>query len=370
MNSDRIKILLVEEFKTTGGEEEVVYYIYRNLDRTKFDVKIACPNDARYFSKNPLDTEDWIPVPMSKQFDLAGIRRLRKEVKAWKFGIVHCHGSRAGFIARLACFGLKNVRVVWTMHANTNDDRVSQSSFKRKIKVFVEYIFNNYLTDGIVFVSNDLMNRTKLSPKSIPLCRTIYNGIDLKRFNYTRLPNYNRGDPLNLLFIGRLSVQKGLDTLIKGISLAVSHGVDLRLQIVGEGELKDKISEQIISEGLSNYVNLTGFKSDVRPYLWKSHLLLLPSRFEGFPMVILESLACGTPVIASNVNGIPEVIENGLNGTLISSVNPFDLSSAIEHYYLHPNDLTSVSRNARNSVLEYTKENMLSNYQKFYFEII
>lgn len=362
------KILLVEEFKTTGGEEEVVYNLFSGLAAcSDFEVYIAAPKNAAYYKKHSFPEDRHLILPMKSKHDVESIRLLRGFVREQGIDIVHSHGDRAGLIARIACKGLP-VQSVWTMHAYSGDNRITQGGAKRKLKLFVQKLLNRYFTDRVICVSENLQKI--ISPYMESGSTTvIYNGIDLSRFNAV-LHKAECRTELRGLFAGRLSEQKGLPYLLEGIELARSRGVKVRVDIAGEGPMLTYVEAYIAEHGLMDSVQLLGFRSDIDELLKESDFLLLPSLFEGFPVIILEALASGTPVIASAVNGVPEIVRDKTNGLLIEPSSSQSLCDAIEYVWRNREWLCGASREAIRSAEDFSIERMVDAHKFLYEELI
>jgi glycosyltransferase involved in cell wall biosynthesis len=143
-----------------------------------------------------------------------------------------------------------------------------------------------------------------------------------------------RDAPLRLLAIGRLTWQKGFDLLIDAI--AMCERTKPHLTILGEGPLRAEIERMAIHKGLGGRVELVGFQANPYRYFGRADALILSSRYEGFPNVVLEALACGLPVISTPASGVPEIIE-GLTGcALASEISAPALAREIEQFVRGP----------------------------------
>lgn len=122
-----------------------------------------------------------------------------------------------------------------------------------------------------------------------------------------------------LVCVGRLAPQKGQQLLLDAFADVLSRGIDARLVLVGDGELREQLEQRIIARGLSEHVRITGFRTaaQVREELLAARALVLPSFAEGLPVVIMEAFALGRPVLSTYVAGIPELVKDGENGWLV-----------------------------------------------------
>lgn len=364
----KYKILIVDAFKSTGGEEEVAFYLYKNIDRKKFDVYISSPQNSPYFKKHIPENDEWFKCDFRNKLDFKSIIKFRKFIKEKNINLVNVHGYIAGFYIRVALVGLP-IKVVWTMHVDIMDVP-NLTRRKKLVRKFIEDFFNRFFTSKIVCVSKSLANRIpKWVSKRTPV-EVIYNGIDTKIFKSTSAVNKieNKQD-LILGFISRLSIQKGIPFLLESVKELANLNVNFKLLIVGEGDLRKDVEKFIAANSLQKYVEILGFKKDVSLILNKIDVLILPSLFEGFPMIILESLATATPVIASNVNGIPEIIQNGKNGFLTTPKNPHEITESILKYYKNRSFIKDHGEYGSEQVhAKFTVTTMIDNYENIFLE--
>jgi glycosyltransferase involved in cell wall biosynthesis len=157
----------------------------------------------------------------------------------------------------------------------------------------------------------------------------IHNGVDLAEFQDEAGQDAPAAGAI--LCIAAHNVQKGIDTLLQAMVSVRSHGLDLRLVLVGDGPLRPDFEEQARRLGIDSIVEFAGFQDlpTVRRQLHQCSLFVLPSRVEPFGIVILEAMAQGKVIVATRVGGIPEIIEHLENGYLVPPDNPRLLAEAI-----------------------------------------
>jgi len=161
------------------------------------------------------------------------------------------------------------------------------------------------------------------------LIRTIPNGVDLLKFTPQPWPRTARADAVRLLFVGRLRHQKGLDLLLDAL-LLVEQPAHFRLRVVGDGPEMAALRNRTQQTGLGSVVEFCGRQQDmVAQYAW-SEVVVLPSRFEGMPNVVLEAMACARPVLGTRVDGTADLLAAGGAGWLTPSGDSALLARRLE----------------------------------------
>lgn len=232
--------------------------------------------------------------------------------------------------------------------------------FKKGFLSSSKFVLNNFLAgiiyrlaDELVVVSkglgDELRNRFKIKISKIHL---IYNPIIPDNFiPIVRQPSpcpFAR-DHIEIVALGRLSYQKGFDLLIKSMAL-VSRKNKWNLTIYGDGPEYSNLSTLITELGLDKSIQLKGFISNPFEKLASSDIFIMPSRHEGFGNVLVEALACGLPVIASDcLYGPREILEDGKHGTLVQPENIDMLAAAISDFMIS-------NKNSYNSGIERAKQ--------------
>jgi glycosyltransferase involved in cell wall biosynthesis len=180
----------------------------------------------------------------------------------------------------------------------------------------------------------------------------VHCGIEPEKFATLSAPP--SGGP-HLVAIGRLAEQKGFSLLIEALSLAAPVHPDLRLTLVGDGPMRPEIEALIAANGLSRNVTLAGWQDEagVQRALAGAQALILPSFAEGLPMVVMEAMAAGRPVIATAIAGVPELVLAGETGWIVPAGDPVALAEAIAALARTPQDeLAAMGKAARDRVFE------------------
>ena len=199
----------------------------------------------------------------------------------------------------------------------------------------------------------------------------IPNPLDTSFFS---LKNYKERKPkFQVYFIGRMTEQKGVDILalaIDALSVETTFS-DMEFNFVGSGE-----DQAILMNVAKKYSNcrFQGYKTEVVPLYHEADVVVVPSRWEGFPYAVMEAQACGVPVITSDIPGSKDIVSNGKTGWIISSENSADLASTISSaYYIWQNDFQQfigIGMAARSNIFENFEENNINNkIESFIFRL-
>jgi glycosyltransferase involved in cell wall biosynthesis len=192
-------------------------------------------------------------------------------------------------------------------------------------------------SEGVIAVSRALKN--KMVENGVPddKISVITNGVDNEVFKPLDKEQCRKTLGITssgkaILFVGNLVRGKGIEDLVDAFSGMSERIGDSRLMIIGDGPLKNSLKRRIDKAGLKGKVNFTGKQRHDSIPLWMNacDVFCLPSHNEGCPNVVLEAMACGAPIVATNVGGIPELIVPGIDGELVPAREPKALSAAIE----------------------------------------
>jgi L-malate glycosyltransferase len=165
--------------------------------------------------------------------------------------------------------------------------------------------------------------------------------------------------------LGRLDRLKGIDVLLRAWEAVATNDDAAVLLLAGDGPERASLERAAETRGLRN-VRFLGQQTDVRPVLWSSDLLAMPSRQEAMPMAALEALACGVPVVGSRVGGIPEIVSEGENGLLVPVEDAGGLSEAIEGLLADEPRRRSLSEGAVRLIQPYGLESFVGTLEAMY----
>lgn len=253
--------------------------------------------------------------------DLA--RRLRTE----RVDHVHCHFATHPAAVGWVVNQLSGIPFSFTAHGSDLHRDRHMLAAKVEAAAFVVAI-SEHNRDVIV---------DTCGPAAADKVEVVHCGIDVRRFAVREPRTRAAGDPLHICCIGTLHEVKGQAVLVEACRRLVASGVDLRTTLVGDGPDRGALEAQVAAAGLTGQVTVTGqvTRAQVRAVLADADVVATPSvpsvdgRREGIPVVILEAMASGVPVVASRLSGIPEVVHHGRTGLLVAPGDPGDLASAL-----------------------------------------
>jgi glycosyltransferase involved in cell wall biosynthesis len=225
--------------------------------------------------------------------------------------------------------------------------------------------------DAVIAISSE-MNDQLVTQYGLPSQKvtTVSHGVDTDRYRpHDGTHPAVSGDCLSLLFVGRLISRKGADLAIE--ALAEADSTDIELLIAGTGRLGSKLEQLAADLGVSDRVNFLGYVPDEDlPLLYSSaDVTLFTSNYEGFGLVLLESLASGTPVIGSAVGGIPDLIEDGVSGYIVPR-DPLSFADRIETLHTDREQLATLSETARDIAGQQTWDHVASDVEEVYERVL
>ena len=179
---------------------------------------------------------------------------------------------------------------------------------------------------------------------AIPNVRAFHNPVNLRTIECLRWPAQN--SPLKFAFVGRLDPVKNLAALIETLASDRWKQRDWTLTVCGSGPDRAALETQAKNAGLDNHVRFAGYVKDIAELWREHHALIMPSLFEGVPLAMIEAMLCGRPVVATDVGGIADWIEEGCTGFLIRRPDPQDIDLALENLWNQRERLELMGRNA------------------------
>jgi len=279
-------------------------------------------------------------LPMSRHVDWSdvdAVADVTQRLADGKADVVHGHGAKGGAFARLAARGHPAIRV-YTPHGGSVGT-VNSAFYNLLERLLISR------TDLLLFESAhiaELFRRKLGTPRAI--MRVVHNGLAASEFTETTLDPAAR----DILFIGELRPVKGIDVLIDALSDLHRSGLPLTATFVGAGSSRDALQAQAQRLGLSEAITFRP-PMPARQAFPLGRLMIVPSRRESLPYIVLEAAAAGVPMIATKVGGIPEIF-GPQAGLLIPPADPAALAQAIGHAVKNPETMLRVAARLRDRV--------------------
>ncbi len=255
-------------------------------------------------------------------------------IKKEKYSLIHSHYARSDLLGAIAA-AITGIPLVVHLHSHAKTD--TNSFCKSRMNAIIERLCL-YKASRVIFVSHKLLHTVHPAEGVLEKVKVIHNGVPIVQPLAVRTLSQTK------IVIGAVAFWrpgKGLSILFKAMkellrrqrSYAKERSKGVSLRLVG-GFVSEQYRQHYIKlardYGISSDISWVGATSEVDDELQKMDVFVLPSRNEGLPMVVLEAMAAGIPVIASNVGGIPEVIRNGTDGILVVPGKPSILADVIE----------------------------------------
>ncbi|MEK3954454.1 glycosyltransferase family 4 protein [Psychrobacillus sp. FSL K6-1464] len=255
--------------------------------------------------------------------DLLAFFEIRKTLKQLDPDIVAIHSSKAGILGRIACWTLR-IPFVFTAHGWSFTDGVAKKkqAFYRRVEKCIGKISKKVITvcdyDRILALQHQVLSSSKLI--------TIHNGVmDQSQRNVQLV----RNDMVKILMVARFDIPKKQLELLHALSQI--RELNWYMIFAGEGRQKEQATQYVQEHNFGNKVTFLGNHSNVSELLMDADIFVLTSSWEGLPLSILEAMAHGLPIIASNVGGVKEAVRNSENGFLIEHNLPELLTTLIEN---------------------------------------
>ncbi len=328
------RILFVLHSEVRGGLEEHVLSLLQSLSPEHFTLGLACPPALVAAMAPELDAlpVKVFPVEPVRWTSVRTICQLWHALQQFRPDIVHCHLFRATLVGAPLARAAKIPLVVETYHGR---EVWRQGLVKGQ---FVVDRLVSHCVDHIIAVSKAAA-RFLVECKGISAGKisVIPNGRNLEDFEpscdrvrTTIRQRLDVPDTTPLLgVVGRLEAQKGHRFLLAALPAILAEFPHARLLLIGDGSLQHNLAAQAEQLGIRHAVIFAGFQSNVPAYMAAADVMVLPSLYEGLPLTAIEAAAMGKPIVATDVDGTPEVVRHATTGLLVPPAAPAALAEAI-----------------------------------------
>lgn len=362
----RLRLVQLTHDLTLGGLEQVVMTLARTIDPRRFDVSVLCLWELGAFGEQLV--AQGIPVDvLHVRYERTAFRKVARYLRQRRVDVLHTHNTPSFLHGSLGAFLARTPTVVHTDHARDFPDRMRY--------MVAEHIASHlvYRVVGVSEHTTNNLHRYEKIPRRKLL--TIQNGIDGSRFRApvdVAAKRRELGLPSDGPVIGlasRLTPQKDVPSLLRAMTIVVREIPNVTLLVVGEGDGEERAELRTLAHelGLGERVRFLGMRFDIPELLATFDVYASSSVWEGLPMVILEAMAAGCPIVATAVGGLPTAITDNVNGTLVPPGNHEALAAALIELLRDGERRARYARAAREVfATRYSAEIMARQYEALY----
>jgi glycosyltransferase involved in cell wall biosynthesis len=371
------KILFVIDGLEFGGGERCFAQIISGLPEDKYEIFLASAENRLFYDAIRKTRVHFIPLDFSRTCNPLPLARLVKIIRTEEIDIVHGQGARAEFYARFASGLSRSSKYVSTVAMPVEGYDVGK--FQKRVYLFFDR-FSERHVDRFIVVSDSLKKRM-INHHTVPAEKIvrIYNGIEIDFYNTDEQEDRRAkireelsldNDVLLVGAIGRLVWQKGFEYFLQCIPDVVGICSRTKFLLIGEGPLRRPLEDLSKRLGIEPFIIFTGQRNDIRDVLAALDIIVITSVLEGFPMITLEAMAMGKPIIATRIDGTTEQIRDGKEGLLVASRSPAELTKAIVRVAGDSLLASSLGNAARQRVIaEFSVQQMIEATIKVYEEL-
>jgi len=334
----------------------MISLLTRGADKEDFDIEAWCLVGGGKIAEELQDEGISVKSLNIVRFkNPINVFKLALQLKKEKVDILHMHGFYSSLIGiSAALLSRINVRIIHIHTSYYNLDTIHTflnkwiNIFASKIVYVSESSFYSFIEAG--YQKNNSM--------------VIYNGVDFQRKN---TPVSSATDRRIIIIVASLFAHKGHKFLLSAISTLVGQYPDLQLWIVGQGPLENDLKEQTQALKIGDHITFWGERTDVFDLLKQSQIFILPSLREGMPISLLEAMSMGKAIVASDVGGVSELIEDGVSGFLIPAKNSDAMAEKISLLLGSEKIQKEMGQEARRRFEEkFTSKRMVDKFENLY----
>ncbi|WP_338883820.1 glycosyltransferase family 4 protein [Xenorhabdus sp. TH1] len=377
-----IKIAHVQLLPLLSGVQRVCLDELIRLDDNKFDKYLICRQEgpltveARKYGITCLVVPELVRE-ISIVNDIKALYALWKIIKKHRFDIIHTHSSKTGVLGRIAAWLNRTKLIVHTVHGFSFP--VARNKMQYLLFWLMEKIGSACGDITICLHEDDMRISTQVVRINRKKILIIGNGVDTERFKPYSLQHRQQlrtqlGDikdnEVIVGMIGRLWPQKNPMYLLNALAKLIKDYPYVKCYFIGDGELREEMTEFISKNQLENNVKLFGWRNDTEVFLNIFDVFVLPSLWEGMPLAILEAKSCGLPCLVSNISGNRNIIDDGKDSLLFDlEQNGNDLHKKLQFLIEESDERKSLGQQARLNILqEYNIDVRIRRIEQMYLE--
>ena len=366
--SDLTPVLHLINGEFYAGGERVQDLLAMRLPELGYEVTFVCLKEGVFDEMRQSKNTRLISLPMRSKFDYGHIFKLANIIREGGYQLVHSHTRRAALIGQIAA-AITGVPMVHHVHSPSDQD--TEHGWRNRINSLAERL-SLIRVAKLIPVSGSLANYLYKHGYKQDRVVTVWNGVPVQEQARRERAD---GEALVIGMVALFRPRKGVEVLIDAIAQLRNEGHDVKLHAVGPFETEDYASHvraKVDQLGLTDAIHWTGFTDNVPAEFPKMHVFVLPSLFgEGMPMVLLEAMSAGLPVVSTRVEGIPEVVREGQDGLLVEAGNSRQLAEALRKIATDEADCVAMGNSGRQRHNEHFSDlAMASGVARVYQEIL
>lgn len=381
-NGRRIRIAHLQLLPLLTGVQRVTLDELKGLDRAHFEPYLICQQPGPLSEAATQANIPCLFVPdlvreISPRHDWRALWQLRALCLTHAFDVIHTHSSKTGLLGRLAGRLAGVPLVIHTVHGYAFP--AARTRRERRFYLGLEWL-GARLCDAMIVLKED---DRKLAQQrlGVPTDRLILlpNGVDTERFRPRLTEERQRlretllnisADTLAIGMVGRLWRQKNPHCLVEAASRILRDArVDVRFFLIGDGELRESLEQRIAELGLGDRARILGWREDMPDLLPALDIFVLPSRWEGLSLAILEALACGLPVVVSDIPGNRDLVDIDRDGLVFPDDDAAALATALTRLINDAELRHAFGQAGREKVLRYYRlEQRIERIRDFYLQ--
>lgn len=344
-----------------GGAENQVVQLLNGLNSFRIEKYLITFNDVETGNSRALEPEiKHLKVKLSRWGQIGCIFRLYRLLKLLKIDVVQAHMFHASLYVAIAA-RLAGVPVVVTTEHGKN-------LWKKWIHHFIEKWIISPLSSMRVAVSKDI-RQIRVESGNVPKDKitVITNCVEIPE----NIRRYAGRKKVRIGTVGRLVPAKNYGALITAFKKLMEDGLNTELIFVGDGPERLKLESMVRDLGITVHVTFAGYQDNVNAFLREFDIFALSSIREGIPVAMLEAMAMGVPVVATKVGGIPEVIQNNVDGLLVDSRNPEMIAHALKKLMEDTSLRNRIAKAGRRKMARlFSREAICRQYEQLYLELL
>lgn len=355
----RLRVCHLSLTLCTGGLERLLVDFARYHNRELFELEFIALGETGVPAEEIKQIGcPVIQFPLTARGKLEKIRQLSDFLNQRDYDLLHTHNAYPHFYGSLAAYRSKIPVTIQTRHG-----RRFGTTFSERMQFAIASRF----ADRVVPVSDDTGLRCKkvgwLNDSKVT---RIWNGIDVDRFVFT-----GPADKKTAITVSRLSPEKDLATMLRAVQQVAQEIPEFRLLIVGDGPERARLESLTAELNLKSQVEFLGERNDVPQLLSQAGFYVSSSLTEGISLTLLEAMSVGLPIVATNVGGNPEIVQQPATGLLVPSANPALLASAMIQMCENQDQWAETGQRARERVEQYFNiRTMIKDYENLYLDIL